>query len=298
MNRYIRPKNLASLIAVTLCCALASSSTFAYGDKTAKDYVQDGLLMQFDGIANNGWSAEAGDIHATAPSQPKELVANNSMTKTGTFQYGDTYILFPGTAYLTSGNLTSIKNALSAKAMTVELFMRPLGYTNYKGFLHIGETTSYRELVLDQREDLAIGKNGAFGGLQYAATKWTSASACCINYSTTSYINKDVLATIIVDSSGAHFYLDNGECLHTNSGGNAAPNNGKVRLGAYGNNGGYFRLYSARIYNRVLTAEERAANYELDQERFLGIGVETVVSLAATDAETVTCKEGGPIKRL
>ena len=277
---------------VAVAAIAAAQSAFAYGDKTAKDYVQDGLLLQFDGIANNGWSAEDGDIHATAPTQPKELVANNAMTKTGTFEYGDNYILFPGSAYLTSGNLTSIKNALTAKTMTVELFMRPLGYTNYKGFLHIGETTSYRELVLDQREDLAICKGGAFGGLQYAATGWTSASACCINYSTTSYINKDVLATIIVDSSGAHFYLDNGECLHTNTGGGKAPNNGKVRLGAYGNNGGYFRLYSARIYNRVLTAEERAANYELDQERFLGVGVETVVSLAATDAETEVSIDG------
>ena len=277
---------------VAVAAIAAAQSAFAYGDKTAKDYVQDGLLMQFDGIANNGWSAEAGDIHAAAPSQPKELVANASMTKAGTFQYGDNYILFPGSAYLTSGNLTSIKNALTAKTMTVELFMRPLGYTNYKGFLHIGETTSYRELVLDQREDLAICKGGAFGGLQYAATGWTSASACCINYSTTSYINKDVLATIIVDSSGAHFYLDNGECLHTNTGGGKAPNNGKVRLGAYGNNGGYFRLYSARIYNRVLTAEERAANYELDQERFLGVGVETVVSAASADAETEVSIDG------
>ena len=277
---------------VAVAAIAAAQSAFAYGDKTAKDYVQDGLLMQFDGIANNGWSAEAGDIHAAAPTAPKELVANASMTKAGTFQYGDTYILFPGSAYLTSGNLTSIKNALAAKAMTVELFMRPLGYTNYKGFLHIGETTSYRELVLDQREDLAICKGGAFGGLQYAATGWTSASACCINYSTTSYINKDVLATIIVDSSGAHFYLDNGECLHTNTGGGKAPNNGKVRLGAYGNNGGYFRLYSARIYNRVLTAEERAANYELDQERFLGVGVETVVSAASADAETEVSIDG------
>ena len=277
---------------VAVAAIAATQSAFAYGDKTAKDYVQDGLLMQFDGIANNGWSAEAGDIHAAAPTAPKELVADASMTKTGTFQYGDTYILFPGSAYLTSGNLTSIKNALSAKAMTVELFMRPLGYTNYKGFLHIGETTSYRELVLDQRQDIAAGKDSAFGGLQYAATGWDGNAACCISQSTASYIDKDVLVTITVDSSGAHLYLDNGACLHTNPGSGKAPNNGKVRLGAYGNNGGYFRLYSARIYNRVLTAEERAANHELDMKRFLGIGVETVVSLAATDGETEVSIDG------
>ena len=279
-------------VAMALVAAFAAADALAIGKKTAKSYVTNGLILQFDGIANNGWSAEAGDIHATAPTQPKELVANNSMTKTGTFQYGDTYILFPGSAYLTSGNLASIKNALTAKTMTVELFMRPLGYTKYKGFLHIGDSNSYRELILDQREDLTICKNGAFGGVQYAATGWTTASACCINHDTTSYIGKDVLATITVDSSGAHFYIDNGDCLHTNAGDGKAPNNGKVKLGAYGSNGGYFRLYSARIYNRVLTAEERATNYSIDRERFLGEGATVDVSFSASDEETLLSLDG------
>ena len=79
-----------------------------------------------------------------------------------------------------------------------------------------------------------------------------------------------MLVTLTVDSSGAHFYLDNGACLHTNPGAGAAPNNGKVRLGAYGTGAGYFRLYAARIYNRVLTDAERTQNYVLDRMRFLG----------------------------
>ena len=282
--------------AVKWMCAVAlvfvAQNVFADNRLTSKDYVQSGLIMQFDGIANNGWSAEEGDIHASAPTTPKELAVNASMSKSGTFQYGDNYILFPGSAYMTSGNLASIRNALTAKTMTVELFMRPLSYTKYKGYLHIGETVSYRELVLDQREDLAIGKGGAFGGVQYAATGWTGASACCINQNTSSYINKDVLVTLIVDSTGAHLYLDNGACLHTNPGGGATPNNGKVRLGAYGTTAGNFRLYSARIYNRVLSAEERAINRDVDRNRFLGVSIETDLSIAATDADTEVSLDG------
>ncbi len=119
MKRAVKWMCAAGRLAVAAVLSFVASSAFATGNGTAKDYVQSGLLMQFDGIANNGWSAEDGDIHATAPTTPKELVANAAMTLAGTLQYGDNYILFPGSAYLTSGNLTSIKNALAARRFSV-----------------------------------------------------------------------------------------------------------------------------------------------------------------------------------
>lgn len=291
-------------VVMAAVAAFAAADALAIGKKTAKSYVTNGLILQFDAIANNGWSAEAGDIHAKDASLTvwKELVSNVTVSKVGTKPvFYDTYVNFPHNGAFYTGNLTAVKNALSAKAVTVELFIRPSTYYKFAGWFQIGNSNfSNRYLTLEMGEDnrtrdgasyTPASSKKSFERVQYLATAWGNNNDIVIDYDT-NFINQDVLATLVVDSSGAHLSVNNGEFIHTNPGMGATVSYGYVGIGRYASNYASGRIYAVRMYNRVLTAEERATNYSIDRERFLGEGAEVDVSFSASDEETLLSLDG------
>ena len=292
-------------VVMAAVAAFAAVNAFAIGKKTAKSYVTSGLILQFDAIANNGWSAEAGDIHAQNASLSlwKELVANTTMKSVGTKPvFYDTYVNFPHNgAFYSSASVASAMNAIKNKAATVELFIRPSTYYDMAGWFQISNSNfGHRYLSLEMGDDTRTrdgatytpaASGGSFERLQYLATAWGNNNDIVIDCST-DYLNQDILATIVVDSSGAHLSVNNGETIHTNPGKGDKVSYGYVGIGRYS---GYYasgRIYAVRMYNRVLTAEERATNYSIDRERFLGEGATVDLSFTASDAETLFSFDG------
>ena len=303
----------ASRLGAAVVLSFVATSAFAYGKKHAKSYVTSGLILQFDAIANNGWSAEAGDIHAANASLSlwKELVSDYTVKSTGTKPvFNDTYVQYSHNGcFYTANSITTVKNALAGKSMTVELFIRPSTYYNYAGWFQISKSAfSERYLTLEMAEDKRVDSGGtsytpesaggAFERVQYAATKWDNSPASNVNkiifdFDTKVYQDQDLLATITVDSSGAHFSINNSETLHTNTGMGATISSGYVGIGRYAANYASGRIYAVRVYSRVLTDEERAQNYAIDRERFLGEGATIDLSAVATDGVTEVAIDDG-----
>lgn len=299
MNNIVKSFCSVSRFAIGIILIFTANNVLAYGDKTVKNYVQDGLIAQFDAIANAGWSAEQGDIHNASATTWKDIVSGSGASKsgTGTISIKDTYLSFAGAGAKAYYSIASnpILNALKAKAMTVQIFVRPEAYSDYSGYLTVGGGNDYRQLILDQRDDNTICKNGAIGGLQYRnGSKWPGTASACPSISTSSYINKDILLNIKINpTTGASLSIDDGDVIHTNKGGSTDPTKNTVWLGCAANTASAkMRLYAIRFYNRELTAEEIATNLAIDRERFLGIGVKTTVACSATDSETELSFDG------
>lgn len=238
--------------------ALAALNAFALN---ARAYVQSGLIGQFDAIANNGVDSETGDdIHGT-PSLWKELAANVSTQKTKSqfvYSYNDDYVLLGS-----SGSLGGIYfksqafvNAVKNKSCTVQLLVRETSlyadssFINMTGGLGIGDTSSvipaqpFRSFMYRGKTDI-------------------------LPFSTAKYLNKDVLLTIVIDSTGASLSFDDGPVAHVNAGGTSTP--------TYGSTGPVFFSYakaqarSLRIYDKVLSASERIENAIVDEVRYFGM---------------------------
>ena len=289
--------------AMKLMCAavLAAAASFSLmAEPGVRSYVQDGLIAQWDAIANAGIDAEGRDIHDGNQDTATwvEIVNGIAMGKRGSndVNYGPNYVQFMGGVSLTN-SIPGVKEALAAKSMTVEIFFHPSSVRQvYAGIFSIGGSTSCRELTLEQDDSgntlnngaTAASHAGAFGRMQYAATAWagTHKDWILLDYNTKQYFDKDVLVTIEVDADGAHLSIDNSETLLTNPGEGAAPKNGIVEVGGYYGNGmaaGSY-IYAVRIYNRKLDATERAYNAALDQMRFLGKATD---GLSMTIADSV-----------
>ena len=292
-------------VVMAAVAAFAAVNAFAIGKKTAKSYVTSGLILQFDAIANNGWSAEAGDIHAQNASLSlwKELVANTTMKVAGTKPtFYETYVDFPHKgAFYTSASVKNVLNALKNKAATVELFIRPSTFYDYAGWFQIGNSNfGHRYLSLEMGDDtrtrdgvayVPASSGGSFERVQYLATAWGNNNDIVIDCST-DYLDQDILATLVVDSSGAHLSVNNGEFIHTNPGAGTTPSAAYVGIGRYSSSYASGRIYAVRVYNRVLAAEERASNLSIDRERFLGEGATVDLSFTASDAETLFSFDG------
>lgn len=238
--------------------ALAALNAFALN---ARAYVQSGLIGQFDAIANNGVDSETGDdIHGT-PSLWKELAANVSTQKTKSqfvYSYYDDYVLLGSGSSLGGIYFKSqaFVNAVKNKSCTVQLLVRETSlyadssFINMTGGLGIGDTSSvipaqpFRSFMYRGKTDI-------------------------LPFSTAKYLNKDVLLTIVIDSTGASLSFDDGPVAHVNAGGTSTP--------TYGSAGPVFFSYakararSLRIYNKVLTASERIENAIVDEVRYFGM---------------------------
>lgn len=242
---------------------------------TVKSYLQNGLILQFDGLANGGWSEEDGEIHSSSKDSWTDIVSGTAATATGS-----KYIAVnPNYIYFNTANVsawysivsTAMRDAVRAKKVTLQMMMRPESYVKWAGYFAYYNNT-YRSFLFDQREDRVAAGN-PFGGIQYLRSSWAAASG--INVSNSSYMNTDVLASIAANSSGASLYLnDSTTPLYTAPAGTvlpAATSTNPVRIGCAGNDKcAKCRYYAVRIYNRTLDAGEIAYNYAIDRARFFG----------------------------
>ena len=241
-------------------------------------YVQDGLVLQLDGIRNAG----ANVPHDGSSTVWANLVGGSGATKTA----------YTGTSKNTSGTggwldnafymdadwyFKTISNIPASESVTVEVFgdFTPTQPTTYPNFISVADGGN--------NTDCGIWMNGG-------ALKWKLDSYGFSNSKrpTISSWDKQGFAAAL-DASQVVLYASGTTVSNTQTG----RTSGKTfpacqwNIGCNyqaGNHPGKGTYYAVRIYTNALTQAQIAANYELDQYRFVtGIPTTNVLITANID---------------
>lgn len=234
-------------------------ATLMSAAKTAKDYVQDGLVAMWDGIENAGWGAH--DANATVW---KDLIGNLDITLPSADSFADNHLVH------VSGNpQSSIDTRICEGAnITVESVFKASSdgviYTcnsqagsgstsNASGFGQY--SLRYQAAGNPSYARFSQGNGTSLAYSLYNATPTPIGEVCSLAHA----VNFD-------PGSKSYSYL-NGILDAISSfaiGPVAYTVVGKMRIFTNQACDGY----CLRIYNRALTASEIAANYAIDKERF------------------------------
>lgn len=227
------------------------------------------LLAQWDGKDNAGY-----DVHDGSRTYPLELTGNIvSPTLTGTIPAGDTFFTFG------SGDLkfksAAIANAINAGSMTVELLLGGTGtLVNNGGIIGFGPNGP-RGLWIYQKPSGMIGDVSYHGNTAYTVGVGTASetNSYVFNLGPTTMQSKlyvDGVERATITRQTTDMGTDNDCCLGV--------------IGNYAR--ASVRVYSIRIYDKQLSAEEMTQNRLLDNQRF-GDGLEQIEMsqlLVATDS--------------
>ena len=224
---------------------MGAGATMLKQGKTAKDYVQNGLIAMWDGIENAGWG-----VHDATATTWVDLSGNNN-----------TLELKNGAHFDTNSLVSADRNKLTAQ-------LNPDGYLGYNTIEVCGFWDSQRNssgLIcfgnsIDSARMLSVVytaiqvRSGAYqypipAELQKAKNTW---SATHNGLNPTPYVAGEQIQTTPVTNNWNY------------------PNHpfglsGSSNYISYNFVGNY---YCVRLYSRALTAQEIAANYAIDKERF------------------------------
>ena len=217
------------------------------GGGTANLYVQDGLIAMYDGIENAG----AGTHSASATTWVDLSGNGHDMAISGTNASSNWQSDFYN--FNAASGTNGQKFVVDATNMGSIVFLE----------CHIDFVGSNSLTLLHYKDDFGIYFDPRQNGyIVRSLNTITGGKAITWEKGTFSY-----------DLSNIKAYQNTVEC-GGRSQGRIEANNGNTELivGAKLQNGyrGYSKshLYSLRLYNRVLTEEEIAANYAIDQQRF------------------------------
>ena len=229
------------------CAAAAIGTASADTAYTSADYVQDGLVAQWDGINNAGT-----DSHAANASVWKDLKGNLDLTLTANGGW-------------TNGNAL-VANGIAAKCATAA--------PDYKTIEVVYKRTSNdgRALFSGGAINQFVVFDNAGGGsndVYFAGVSGTPMHRLAFNASEICF------ASAQYDDTGATsgLYMDS-ESVTTSPKYNTWYASEGISVGgryhsSYGAYAWYGEVYAIRLYNRRLTAYEMAHNYRVDCKRFL-----------------------------
>jgi hypothetical protein len=208
---------------------------------SAKDYIQDGLVAMWDGIENAGWG-----VHDSAATVWKDLVGDHDATINGgiwgsnCWNCGNNNATFDGTLF---GGDFSVEFVFFGDASESQQYATTL--TNKKD--------SYSWF----RRDGAYWEAKILGGNSYRSPL-------------APFIEKPFYHIHRDSEFDRIGYHDASSITERETNYNATAADTTWQIG--GNQTRYLgdsaRYYALRIYNRALTAEEIAHNYEIDRVRF------------------------------
>lgn len=244
-------------------------------DLTSSSYTMSGLIAQWDAIDNAGRGR-----HEAAPETWRELVNDTPITwKAGPKDanprapsYTANGVAFEG--YYFDTTIAGVKEALNAKAFTVQVMMRPTPNTWewYRGLFQFGPGSGNRQLILDTRKQTENAPyinrgNYSISGLQFRETGWNQRSIVWVE---NDFAGKDVVVTVTVDANGAHLWFDGQEKpVFTSPGGAKDAESDLFTFGYYIGNLCYrMTARTIRIYDRTLSADEVVRNAGIDFERY------------------------------
>ena len=234
--------------------------------KTAKDYVQDGLVAMWDGIENAGWG-----VHDASATTWKDLIGNCSFTSSqnpswdsdGFILTGSSSISVPFTDVSSEPAIALFSNVTTGGSLTVEIGM-DFENTETSGLVFAGTLSgrwanfSFATPNMNMASLLASMSNGSANGQNSFGTGLGT-------YSMTSVYTKK--------SNGGFYAVSytNGS-QHSTGSLDSYVGSSRAAVGFGYAYSSYLRpkgkVRYSRIYSRALTAAEIAANYAIDKERF------------------------------
>lgn len=220
-------------------------------------YMREGLIAQWDGRDNAGRG-----VHDAAAAQPVELVKGLAATLAGSVPAAADHFTL-GSGYLTY-SAPEIVAACNAGAATVEILMASDGDTLHNGgllafgdtsrafWIYERDTAGIRHLIGDSTYHGRIAND--FQGLNVLANGTTN------------------LYTFALGTDASRMWIDGAEAATLQRFTTDCPD-AICRLGSLGGRWtgtcGRAKVFSVRVYNRVLTDAERARNRLVDELRFL-----------------------------
>ena len=249
-----------SAVRAVFAAAVVAGCGSAWADVPASAYVQDGLVAQFDGI-ENAKDASGKVVHSDADGTKwLDLVSGEPVnlykSATSTPTIGANYYAFAGTGDCFAATLNGFTDQIAVTGgFTVELVSEYSTLSNLgigariggEGFYYQGSCLTYTHLT---------GQCG----------NWQSIKANTFNSAAVTYTSDAAAAGVKSYLNGA---LSTGSTKVTWS---AAYNPGnELKVGNHSaSHAAVGKIYSARFYNRILSASEVAINAVVDRARFKG----------------------------
>lgn len=217
----------------------------------SKQYIQNGLMLHYDAINNTG------EGHSDDTTTWVDLSGNGNDGIMHNVLWGDNGAVFNGeNSWVNCGELNS-------------------DYQTITGTFSVNRVTGNWQCIIGNWQNggggIAIDTNGTTFGGEYYINGYKD------NYQTNIEIGKTYYGAITYNGDEMVIYL-NGNRIYgiTTSGVIGQPQNNVVMaLGTnpepvHSNNNQFFdgKIYSAKVYNRALTAEEIRQNYEIEKEKY------------------------------
>ena len=214
----------------------------------ARAYIQDGLILQLDGVENAGYG-----LHDATAATWTDLVGGHVLTPEGTPAWGADHMVFDGVdSKALVGSSPEAHAAFEAKNATVEICVLPTANVGNTGPYGFG-TGQY---VMLWANGLQYGywpyAKGVYGTFNKVPTGWQT-------------------STLVFETKNPSYWSDGvkvGAFSYGTSVGDDVLSIGRWTSGtAYAK----MKAYSFRVYNRALTADEIAYNARVDEQRFMDI---------------------------
>ena len=272
----------AMVILMGVAIALQSDAALKYEPDS---YVQDGLVLQLDGIRNIG-AMKPHDSHATMwvnlvnPSFAANLLDYTGTSSTGAEGNGE---WLADAYWLDADKYWQTETLVGSEDISIELFgdfdvTQPAGYANYVSKVTSDDMGIWTlNGTLKWKVDSAKDGLGFSSGSRPEIESWNKLGfSAVMSTSNCLFYSQGEVGTKTVSRSESHNSL-------TSSRYNIGCN---YNAGKYPAKGKY---NAVRIYNRALTQDEIRKNYELDQMRFVtGIPLtNAVVATSVAGAEGV-----------
>ena len=279
---------MTRLLTAATAIAAALSASAGLRSWEPSDYVQDGLVLNFDGIRNAG----ADVAHNPGAGTWVNLgsaggVATFNSTADGSVWTVSGYT-FGGASYATLSTTVSLTNTVTIQvvsAMTLDTLKGTASSVSWPMFIG-GETSAKKDacnLYFSKSANNFTFKNVDGGNANFAAANWDQRYLNAIRNGNDKYIFSSVSRPASATVTGSQG--DIGDItFHL---GSAASNT----AGTDGFNARYIKgeIKAIRLYDRVLSNDELAQNRALDEIRFFtGIPVtNAVVATSVSGAEGV-----------
>ena len=252
------------------------SACCAFGGLSSKSYIQDGLLVHWDGIENVG----SGLAHDSGATVWKDLSGNGlDMTIPQGSSFGDGYldVIRAHGSDVVNGRIPekdqSIRAAFKAAKFTTEIvYDMTNSYDNTRiAMLCLGNTSSFIGIYNNVPYENRIGFSPNGAGNSTAVTKFVNVSEADKTGMHHLVCRQDELATSVrlYSRKSGRIYTSNGTVPSFN------PDIkvdwkfkcNKLYESDCGINGKY---YGVRVYGRALSDDELAVNHAVDRVRYFG----------------------------
>lgn len=231
--------------------------------KTARDYVQDGLIAMWDGIENAGWG-----VHDPNATTWKDLVGSYDGTVGANVVVMDNCMSFNGTK--------GEANAVNVGTVT---FGSPQFVTFEAVFIkdHDAEVSVSNEAVFGQTEvNTSMVTMFVKSRLYVQYRKLGTSERLYINYGSAPFGMREMMSASFRYASDKIQLFKDGVVVANQPNDSTPIDMSSTSYNFYIGGDAYNpeeytllgRVFNLRIYNRALTADEIAANYAIDKERF------------------------------